>query len=713
MFFSILLLTFSLHAGPAKRGIVCLQQPDGAVFDALIKGDEFFRIKTTTGGNAIIQDEDGWWCYAFYDASGNKRSSGWKVGHDAPQDLIQQSTEIPLNSLARAARNKRIMSEEHELPILRRLRPDTRSEVGETVVKHGLVILAEFKDVPFRYSQADFERLLSEEDYSENGATGSVKQYFDEQFDGRIVFDFDLSPIVTLTRTRAYYGANNPDGTDKAPAEMIKDACEAADYAVDFSIYDDDGDGKVDNVFVFFAGADEADGADEECVWSHSWYIKSGAGLDLILDGKRIDRYACSSELSRKYSDGGIRETISGIGTFCHEYSHTLGLPDFYDTDYEKEGGWAAGLWGSTSLMDSGNQNNGGNTPPYFNAIEREILGLSEAVVLDRSGSYTLEPIHESNLFYRIDTDSDDEYYLLECRAEEGWDAYIGGEGMLVYHIDKSSSVIDKWNYYNTVNADHSHQCADLIEADSRSDEFTDDSDYASRIRNIKGVFFPTSGVTSLESLEYWSGDKSSKSVTAIREVDGGVSFSLLTDDSESPPVAVDMDAFASSDAAIVRFAASYEYEGKAFVRWGRTGRLDNELELEPYSPGKYALMLDGLEPQGKTYTVEVRFVENGVEGNESEISFMTRSKPAVTWPYIYLVGVERNKDGSFPEGTRLPLMLANVSGAETVEWYMNEAPVKDEGDGYLTLDGNGRLKAVVYWEAGGEDVIIKEITIK
>lgn len=709
-----LLMTFSLWAGPAKRGVVYMHQPDGTVFEALLNGDESVRIKTTIDGYSIIQEEDGWWCYASYDTDGRKRSSGWKVGWDTPTEVIQGSADIPWAALTMQAQKMRVVEDGTKLPFVKQLCPETRSEGQGSVIKHGLVILAQFKDVEFKYSKEDFERLLNEEGYSENGATGSAKQYFDSQFDGSVTFDFDLSPIVTLPKNRAYYGANDSDGADKAPAEMIKDACEAANPSVDFSKYDDDGDGKVDNVFVFFAGADEAEGADEECIWSHAWYVKSGAGIDLFLDTKRIDRYACTSELTRKYYAGSIHEIISGIGTFCHEYAHTFGLPDFYDTDYEKEGGWAAGLWGSTSLMDSGNQNNGGNTPPYFNAIEREILGLSEAVVLDTPGTYTLEPINESNSFYRIDTDKENEYYLLECRAEDGWDAHIGGKGMLVYHIDKSAGVVDRWNYYNTVNSDHSHQCADLIEADSRADSFSDANDYASRIKNIKGVFFPTNTVTSLSPLRFWGGSESPFALTAIRRTDAALTFSLIhSDDSDGPPAAVDMDVFVSSDAAIVRFATDRPYDGNAIARWGRTGRMDVEFEATPYAPGRYSIKLWGLEPQGKTYTVEVKFVKDGVEGASADISFMTRSKPPVKWPYIYLTGVERNEDGSFPKGSRLPLMLGNISETEAVEWYMNDIPVADEGDGYLTLTGSGTLKAVVYWSDGSRDIITKEIILK
>ena len=213
---------------------------------------------------------------------------------------------------------------------------------------------------------------------------------------------------------------------DKDPARMIVEACQAADDKIDFSLYDDDNDGEIDNVFIFFAGGDEAEGAGEECIWSHSWYILEGAEINVQLDGKQLDRYACSSELKMIDGIGYMDEAITGIGTFCHEYSHTLGLADLYDTDYEGSGGESAGVWIWTSLMDGGNQNNFGNTPPYYNAIEREMVGLCEPIRITSDGSYSLGPLDKTNTVYRIDTDHEDEYYLLECRSGKGWERNAG-----------------------------------------------------------------------------------------------------------------------------------------------------------------------------------------------------------------------------------------------------------------------------------------------
>lgn len=722
--FCAFLSGFSLYAGPARRGEVYLQQPDGSVFSAYVRGDEHVRIKTTKDGHGIVQETDGWWCYAEYLSDGKKISSGWRVGEDVPQHVLHKSLMIPYSSLAEMSsiRRKSSAAKADEVSILKRIRPsaDTRSEGGSSVTKHGIVILAQFRDVSFKYDKEDFVRLLTEDGYSDNGATGCAKEYFDDQFNGNIIFDFHVSSIVTLSKNRSYYGGNDADGSDKMPAEMVSEACEKADAEIDFSLYDDDGDGVVDNVFVFFAGPDEAEGADEECIWSHAWYIWSGAGISLTLDGKQIDRYACTSELTRQYGlNGRISERLNGIGTFCHEYSHTFGLPDFYDTDYEKEGGWAAGLWGSTSLMDSGNQNNGGNTPPYYNAVERELLGLTEPVVIDETGRYSLAPVHESNVVYRLDTDTEDEYYLFECRYKEGWDKYIGGSGMLVYHVDRSSAVLEKWTYYNTVNADHSHQCVDIIEADSRKDNFVDDREYVNLTSNIKGIFFPYADITSLTpdgtpALKFWSGASSMKSITGIRRDGENISFNLVdSDDSSSPPVALEVEVEAFADAAIVRFISSFRYDGKAVVTWGRTGNLTESMEISPYSPGNYAILLDGLEPTGKTYTVEIKFIRNGVEGNTQSISFMTKRKPPVTWPSIVLGNVDRTEEGTFAKYSRIPFYLYGCSGAEAVEWFFNDQPVSHEGDFYYTVEESGILKAVVFWEDGGKDVIMKEIIVR
>lgn len=712
--FMLVLACQAVHASAAKKTAVYLRQPDGSVFQARIRGDEFTRIKTDATGHAIIQDKDGWWCYAIYDSDGTKRSSGCKVGDKVPSDILSESRNIPYGKLSDKARERRRASSSMEdVPIFRKLKTQTGvltrggEEPEGPVIKHGLVILANFKDVKFEHSKDEFMSLLTEEGYSVNGATGSAKEYFDAQFGGQMEFDFHVSDIVTLSRNRTYYGGNDSNGNDKSPAEMIAEACRLADEAVDFSLYDDDKDGKVDNVFVFFAGEDEAEGASEECIWSHAWYIRSGAGIKLELDGTMIDRYACTSELTRAYDvEGQVHKFISGIGTFCHEYAHTLGLPDFYDTDYEESGGIAAGLWIKTSLMDGGNYNNLGNTPPYFNAIERMIAGISQPSVLEKTGTYALEPVNVSGESYMLPTEDENIFLLLECRSAKGWDRFIGGSGMLAYQIDTTEGGYDKWLSLNEVNIDPASQKADLMEADGRNDGFLTTEEFQGAVTDISGVFYPSGDSDSIN-------EDSSNSIVSVRKDGDAVRFNFIgSDDIRIPPTAVGFIKDVFADAAIVRFESSYPYDGEALVRWGRPGDDKDTLKVMPYATGKYAAILEGLESAGKTYEIDVIFVSGGMESEMKSTSVMTKRMPASSWPFIYLGSMKRNNDGTFESGTRSPLRVYGATGAAEIRWEFNGKPITHEGDGYYTLKESGILQATIFWEDGSTDKVMKEIII-
>lgn len=733
-----LVFSFSAHSAPARKGLICLKQPDGTVINARISGDEFMKIITTAEGQAIIRNSEGWWCYAGYDGQGMKYDTGWRVGSDVPEEVTATSRRIPYAVLRSNAAMKRKRAHVEEEPlmarVLRQRVAGTKGEESQASIKHGIIILAQYRDVKFTYSRQDFVDMLTQTGYSLNGATGSAKEYFDAQFSGLFDFSFDVSGIVTLPSERAHYGGNGSDGSDKAPAQMIIDACRLADAEIDFSLYDDDNDGAVDNVFVFFAGGDEAEGAGDNCIWSHAWYIYSGAGQDVELDGKKIDRYACTSELSRRYSDRDYRDVLAGIGTFCHEYFHTFGIPDMYDTDYEGSGGTAAGLWAWTSLMDAGNQNNYGNTPPNLNAIEREHLGISVPAVIEGDGGYSLEPIHKNGQYMRLDTDRDGEYYLLEYRSGEGWDKYIGGEGMLVYHVDKTNTAtgfsdsygreltaIQRWTYANEVNCRPDHQCADLLEADSRTDYFSEAEKemFMTSLQNIRGIFFPNGNITSITSdgnpgFRFWSGTTGDASVTNIRENGSGVSFNVTGfSDIEMPPAATDIKTEAFMDAAIIQFGSDRPFEGEAIVTWGRTGHEKDTTRVYPYEPGKYSVTLEDLQPDNKTYTAEIFFEVSGITGAAASASFMTKKSPVVEWPFIYMNSVTRNRDGSLPSGSRLPLRVYNASDAAEITWTFNGVIIGPEGDGYFTVEESGELKARVIMEDGSEEILMKEITVR
>ena len=728
-----LMLSVMAFSKPARPGILYLTQPDGSGFSAVFSGDESMRLKRTLEGNAIVQESDGWWCYAVFDPDGTRYSTGHRVGSDVPYDILLQSREIPYDVLAENASERRAPVrdvERRDRDMLSRIRKRTmtRNASEGTSVKYGIVILAQFKDVKehFSFDKKDFDNMLMQEGYSSHGATGCAKEYFDAQFDGKYEFCFDVTEIVTLDKDMAFYGRNDSDGQDINPHLMVMEACEKLDSEVDFSRYDQDGDGEVDNVFVFFAGKDEAEGASEDCIWSHAWYIKDGAGKNLILDGVRINRYACASELQILRSN---RTTLTGIGTFCHEYSHTFGLPDLYDTDYPI-GGLAAGTWGSITLMDGGNYNNNGNTPPNYSAVERDFLGITEPQVIEASGSYSLGPVSEG-LYYRIDSGNDGEYFLLECRTASGWDSDIGGSGLLVYHIDRSFNpagysdvykenvtAAQRWGDCNEVNALASHQCADLVEADGRRDSFDNmyDGNYQNYLSSLAGLFFPYGGATSLipdasPGFRCWGEAGVDKAVTDIVFDGKKVTFNLSGYSEDSLPVPVDLECDVFQDASIVTFSSSFLYDGTARIVCSLAGKVVHTADVKPYGHGRWAYVIEGLEPSS-SYTVNVNFVSEDYIGEKVKQSFMTKRRQSSSYPYIYLSNVERLSDGRFPSEVALPLRLFNAGDAEEIRWTFNGEPIEVGDDCYYRPVRSGTLRAHIFREDGTEEIIAKVISI-
>ena len=714
-------------AGPARPGKILLTQPDGSKFYAVFAGDEFMKIKMTEAGEAIIQDEQGWWCYAVYDFQGIKTSTGCRVGTAA--QIPDGTRNIPYDLLSRRAAGKRRMA---ELSRTFRLESRVRLQSQDTEKKNkaGLVILVQFSgtDEKFKFSKENFVNMLTRAGYSANGATGSAKEYFDQQFNGKYDFSFDVTDVVTLPEDRKYYGGDDREGDDFRPHEMVIHACKLVDNDVDFRKYDQDEDGEVDNVFVFFAGLDEASGASEDHIWSHAWYIKDGAGETLELDGVLINRYACASEREGdNYEDDPV---MTGIGTFCHEYSHTLGLPDFYDTDYN-DGGFAAALWRFTSLMDGGNYNNDSNTPPYFNAMEREILGLSQPIVINSSGTYELPPINQGT-YYRINTSTENEYFLLEYRDGASWDKYIGGSGMLVYHIDKSQAVtysnyfqrditsFYRWYSQVDINTVAERQCADLIEADARMDQFTTyaDNNYINLLKNVKGVFFPLSNgkatqltPRSTPGLKCWDKKTSvSWTITNIAVKDGKASFNVIPFAGVAIPTPVNIEKEVFQDGAIVRFESSEEFSGTAKIQYLPSGgTVVKVITAEPYEPGKWAVELTGLQPT-KSYELRISFLDDDVSGEEVTSSFMTKKRVSTNQPYIYFDSNVRNSDGTFKSGSKFSLKIFNITKVKDIQWRFNGLVIKPDGDLYYTLPSSGTMEAHVTLTDGSEEILIKEI---
>jgi len=325
--------------------------------------------------------------------------------------------------------------------------------------KKGLVILVSFSDLEMTHTQSDFNDYFNKEGYNTSGMGGSVRDYFLAQSYGLLTIDFDVVGPVTVSKKMSYYGGNDSDGNDNHPAEMVCEAIKAVKDMVDFSDYDWDGDGEVDQVYVIYAGYGEAQGGGDDTIWPHEWELSSanyygdGDG-SLILDGVTINTYACSNEL---YGTSGTQ--MDGVGTACHEFSHCLGLPDFYDTS----GGSNFGMdyW---SIMDYGCYAGNGFVPCGYTSYERMYAGWMTPIELTSYTEVTDMPaLNTDSVAYIIrNGKKSSEYYLLENRQKQAWDKYIPAAGLLILHVD-----FDKNTWVNNaVNNTSSHQRMTIIPAD-------------------------------------------------------------------------------------------------------------------------------------------------------------------------------------------------------------------------------------------------------
>ena len=717
-----------LVASPARKGPVNLMQPDGSIVQALLSGDEHGHLTTTLDGCALVKDADGWWCYANYDHYGNQLNSGEHVGDpDTPGYIISASRDIPYDRLfqRRKARLHRLAR------VQDRQRVRTRSFLSDGIggVRHGLIILAQFQDLPFTYTRDDFERLI-------NGPEATTAlSYFKDQWKDGYTFRFDITDIVTLPQDFAWYGANDKDGQDENAAQLIMDACNAVDADIDFSEYDNDGDGEVDNVFVFYAGPNESEGAGDDYVWPHMWYVQTGAGISFRCDGVLIDNYACTSEL-RLDENLSTYTTLATIGTFCHEYTHTFGIMDLYDTDEEGSGGYSEAIWSYIDLMDAGNYNDDGRTPPNYSAVERWSFGMSEGQPLTL-GVHTLRPVQENGDFFYLETDHEDEIYLIECRQKKGWDAYIGGSGLLVYHIDLSHrragvssstggmvTAWDRWDL-NEVNARPDHQCVDLMEPDTDSRERFQT---AIRSQNFPAIytlashaFWPYGDNCTFTSdtepaLRFWSGADASLGLTDIRRNDdGSVTFTVFNNSEEKAPAVKIDNQIVFQDATIIQWSSvDPSFAGNSILRFGNADASNlDEISVPPYETGKYAYVIEGLKPS-TAYKVQLLCRRGNIPGPvNGNASFTTKSdKKNGSYPYIYLKDVERGSNGSFTSGAPLSLRVYNAPDADDIRWYFDGKAITVGADGYYHLTRSGLLKAVVTFP-GSTEIITKQVIVK
>lgn len=452
LIFISLLVSLSVAAVPAKRIKRTITLTDGSKIETVFRGDENVHFFEAEDGSRYQEVSDGLYAKirnSYIDSIWNEKLCARNMLRSNRYASFRASLNIG------------------DRDIKEGLHKATWGATSNPISgkRKGLVILAEFPNKKFRstHNNAFFQRFFNETGFSDNSMGGSVHDFFLESSYGKFDLTFDVVGPVTVSQNYGYYGKNDSNGDDVAPCEFVSEAVHLAiEQGIDFSAYDWDNDDYVDQVFIVYAGYGEASGAASNTLWPHEWDLSSGKYYDdgdgpIKVGNKIIDTYAISCELS-----GTSGSVIDGIGTACHEFSHCLGIPDFYDLEGENFG---MDMWDVLDYGCYAGKNMCGECPIGYTSYERMYCGwLQPKELKEYTEVNALHCLKDSADAYIIyNKKYRNEYYLLENRQIDGFFKYGYGHGMLVIHVDFNRN---SW-IENTVNNVASHQRMTIIPADN------------------------------------------------------------------------------------------------------------------------------------------------------------------------------------------------------------------------------------------------------
>ena len=515
-------------AAPAYPGLVTMKQPDGEEISVYLRGDETVHWMESPDGYSLLFDNNKRIVFATTDDAGNMIPSSIVFQNES----LRSST--PDGQSANIRKGLRYSASQiSALKEIRNLRnsiikdASLRSSTGATI--HAVCTLVEFPDQPLTKTIDDFNQLMNQSGYNSDGARGSVHDFFYEDSYGKLDLEITMVGPFKAAKNLSYYGQNNGANTDVNVQELAQDV---ANYTfgqsgINPAEFDNDGDGNIDAFHFIYAGYGEEAGGSPSTIWAH----ESDFFITLNFGGKKLNTYSCSPELR-----GNLGTGITRIGVICHEMGHIFGSPDYYDVDEDTGGNFlGTGRW---DLMSNGSWNgpaNDGASPAHTNMFQKIRLGWVTPVTLSTPQPVTNMPNSAENaIAYTYNTSVSGEYYVLENRQQTGFDSYVPGHGLLIYHVSVKNSDISN----NLVNNTYPQKMYPVCASSTYKIPNSDPASYGDI--NSAGCPFPgTAGNKSFTdyttpSAITWNGANSAKPVTEINESGGTISFNFMQPGAES-----------------------------------------------------------------------------------------------------------------------------------------------------------------------------------
>lgn len=662
------------RAVPADPTPFQVTQPDGSILTVVLHGDEFFNYMTTNDGYTLVKNQAGFYTYARLE--NNHLVAGNCVAHDADQRSAADYSALAgiskgLTSSAMRQSGKQMLKRRNDAV----LGIGANGHMDYSKFR-GLIILINYTDktiedyIPYTYTVSEFYNdMINLPGYTgytmpsgtKREMTGSVRDFYYDNSNQMFDPHFDiLGPVnVDFVATDANQMSNC--------APIFFAAIDSLDNEVDFSQYDTDDDGTVDMVFFLVAGwGSDYSSNNRQYLWPHMYTFEESP----TVDGVNFGLYACSTAMTGAEPQWG-NGTIGGIGTFCHEFSHVLGLPDMYDTDYAGSGGQSRhpSNW---SIMASGFKINNGYNPVGYSLYERYALGFAAPELITAPGTYSMQAVDESNTGYRLNTPNEGEYFLFENRQAGKWDKSLPAQGMLVFRVDSTN--VDVWES-NKINCDPNHMYYEMLRANYNgwSDSGRDVFPGTYEVTSINNVTSP--------SLRTWDGQLNRYGISDIAMADKVITFNVERDfttsvieDFETMPVGEDQN-----QQGVVGVYAAWNFSGCAVVD---TAQLEADCgHVVAMLNGSVLTTADTLDflPNVVRYTVynptsssalyTVNYSLNGTKWTEPDNA--TISVPA---------GASAVGTVSLPTDAPLMLRIKQTSGSTTEPCYLDDIVLYYEG---------------------------------